>query len=454
MQGGDRQGRIEWFEKSKDELIDEIFRLQDTVKELQEKLTHQQVPAKLIKDSPRKKRKRWKALGRAVGHPGSTRAKPSLIHEVVEQRLEVCPDCGSQSLSELASEIKEHIQEDIVPARVEATKFIRYGYWCSRCKAKKRAPYAGEEVPYGYLGPNVLIHTLILKYHHGLSYSKMRLLFEELCSLKVTESALAQALQRMSRWLEVEEKEIVEAIRASPYIHIDETGWKIAGENHWLWDFVNERLALYRIRKSRGRKVLEEVISDQYRGITISDFLSAYNQSGRLRQRCLVHLVRELHECRQKDSSQEYLAMEKNLRRILNDAKRLDAHRERLVPWRFASRLRRIKQRLFDLVYQAYQNKNCKRLSKRLWLRWPELLTFLDVAGLPNNNNHAERMIRPNVIFRKISFQNMSQKGSHAHEVLMSILQTLRLQNKPAIAFFKTAYLKHRQGNPTPIFSL
>jgi hypothetical protein len=63
-------------------------------------------------------------------------------------------------------------------------------------------------------------------------------------------------------------------------------------------------------------------------------------------------------------------------------------------------------------------------------------------------------MIRPNVIFRKISFQNMSQKGSHAHEVLMSLLRTLRLQNKPAIAFFKTAYLKHRQGNPSPILSL
>ena len=62
-------------------------------------------------------------------------------------------------------------------------------------------------------------------------------------------------------------------------------------------------------------------------------------------------------------------------------------------------------------------------------------------------------MIRPNVIFRKISFQNMSRKGADAHEVLMSLLQTLRLQDKNPIEFFKTAYLRHRQENPIPLLS-
>jgi hypothetical protein len=85
---------------------------------------------------------------------------------------------------------------------------------------------------------------------------------------------------------------------------------------------------------------------------------------------------------------------------------------------------------------------------------YKEILTFLDVPGLPQDNNHAERMIRPNVIFRKISFQNMSRKGADAHEVLMSLLQTLRLQDKNAVDFFKTAYLHHRQGNPSPLLFL
>ena len=83
-----------------------------------------------------------------------------------------------------------------------------------------------------------------------------------------------------------------------------------------------------------------------------------------------------------------------------------------------------------------------------------EMLTFLKVPGLPSDNNHAERMIRPNVIFRKISFQNMSENGARAHEVLMSLLQTLRLQNVEPSSFFKRAYLSHRQGRPDPLLKL
>ena len=62
-------------------------------------------------------------------------------------------------------------------------------------------------------------------------------------------------------------------------------------------------------------------------------------------------------------------------------------------------------------------------------------------------------MIRPNVIFRKISFQNMSKNGAMAHETLMSLLQTLRLQDKNVVTFFKTAYLKHRKGDLNPVLS-
>jgi transposase len=36
------------------------------------------------------------------------------------------------------------------------------------------------------------------------------------------------------------------------------------------------------------------------------------------------------------------------------------------------------------------------------------LFTFLDTAGVPPDNNHAERMIRPAVIIRKNSLCNRS----------------------------------------------
>lgn len=459
-----RNPRLLLAEESKDELIDEILKLrqekqiweqekQKLEKQLEDLKKQVNKPA-FVKIPVYKKKKRWKKLGRPVGHPGCTRPKPEIIDHVVEQKLDRCPDCGKETLSWLPTEAEEHIQEDIVPARVEATKFIRHAYWCRVCKQQKTAPYASHEVPYGYLGPNVLVQTVLMKYHHGLPYSKIQMMFKELCGLTVTDSALAQALQRLARYLEVEKQVILDAIRASPWIHGDETGWKIAGINHWLWDFVNQRLALYRIERSRGQRIPQEVLGKDYRGILLSDFLSAYDKSGRKRQRCLVHLIREMNQCRERDLSVEYLFAYRKLKRILNDAKRLDSQRGKLAPWTFARRVSLIKGRLLDFACQSFENKNWKRLSKRLLKYYEEILTFLEVPGLPQDNNHAERMIRPNVIFRKISFQNMSRKGANAHEVLMSLLQTLRLQDKNPIEFFQTAYLRHRQENPAPVLSL
>ncbi|TAJ71558.1 MAG: IS66 family transposase, partial [Gallionellaceae bacterium] len=323
-----------------------------------------------------KKKKRWKKLGRPVGHPGCTRPKPEIIHHVVEQTLEKCPDCGRKSLSPWPSEDEEHVQEDIVPAHVEATKFIRHAYQCSHCHKLQRAPYGPGEIPCSYLGPNVLVQTILMKYHHGLPYSKIQMMFKELCGLTVTDSALAQALQRLAHWLEVEKQVIVDAVRASPWIHGDETGWKIAGINHWLWDFVNQRLALYRIAQSRGQKIPQEMLGKNYRGILLSDFLSAYDKSGKRRQRCLVHLIREMHRCRETDRSMEYLLAYRQLKRILNDAKRLDQKRGELAPWTFAHRVSLIKGRLLDFACQPFKNKNWKRLSKRLLKYYEEILTF------------------------------------------------------------------------------
>src|SRR3989338_8899559 len=133
-------------EQSKDELIEEILRLRrenETLKKENEDLK-KQVKPEFVKNPLYQKKKRWKKLGRPVGHPGCTRPKPEVIDHIVEQKLERCPDCGQETLSRLPTEAEEHIQEDIVPARVEATKFIRHVYWCSGCKKQKTAPYASH----------------------------------------------------------------------------------------------------------------------------------------------------------------------------------------------------------------------------------------------------------------------------------------------------------------------
>ncbi len=441
---------------SKEEMADEIIRLRRENRELKERLEKE--AAKEAERNSHQQRKankrRWKKLGAPIGHHGATRRKPDHIDKTIDQYLDSCPDCGHAQLSPCPSVSQEHIQEDIIPARVEVTKFIHHGYWCPCCAKVKVAGYAQEEIPYGYLGPNVLILVIRMKYHQGLSYEKIQQFLEGFCGLKVTQSALAQALQRLGRWLQVEELVVLAAIRASPYVHVDETGWKIAGQSHWLWDFVNQQAALYRIRRSRGKIVPQEVLTKDYQGNVVSDFWSAYNKIGKLRQRCVVHLKREMKRIKELDTSLPSQRAYKCLNRIFNDAKRLDEKRKDIDAQIFIRRLRLLEHRLFEFATGTFEGKHWQRISARMLKYYGEMLTFLKVDGLPADNNHAERMIRPNVIFRKISFENMSEKGARAHEVLMSLLQTLRLQKMEPSAFFKRAYLAHRQGRPQPLLIL
>ena len=127
--------------ESKEALVDEIIRLRREVRELKERLEKEAAKEAERKSREQDKHKpiksRWKKLGAPVGHHGATRPKPDHIDRTIEQHLDSCPDCGCSHMSACPSADSEHIQEDIIPARVEVTKFIHHGYWCPCCAKVK-----------------------------------------------------------------------------------------------------------------------------------------------------------------------------------------------------------------------------------------------------------------------------------------------------------------------------
>ncbi len=205
-------------------------------------------------------------------------------------------------------------------------------------------------------------------------------------------------------------------------------------------------LAYYAVDLSRGRKVLRSVLTDEFKGILISDFYGVYFNLPYRKQKCLVHLLREFRECAKRDNSVEYHRSYKKIKRLINDALRLQGQHGRMNKTAYLRRVAMIKQRLFDFMTYPYRNKNLKRLSKRFSKFWLDMFTFLQDPGIAWNNNLAERMIRPNVIYRNRSFGNRSPRGAQAHATMMSLIQTLRLQKQDAAEFLKTAFIAHRQG--------
>jgi hypothetical protein len=311
------------------------------------------------------------------------------------------------------------------------------------------APYHPQQVPRGHLGANVLIQAAILKYHHCLPYEKIADLFKDMAGLTVSPGGLSQALSRVSDWVGVEKKVLLTAIRGSPQVHADETGWRLDGKKSWVWAFVNERLAYYEVNRSRGRKVVRSILTDSFKGVLITDFYGVYFNLPYRKQKCLVHLLREFHDCAKRDPSEEYQSNYKKIKRLIKDALRLRDKKEQLSKMVYLRRVVDIKQRLFDFMMSPYENKNLQRLSKRFNKFWLDMFTFLQDPTVAWNNNLAERMIRPNVIYRNRSFGNRSSRGAKAHGIMMSLIQTMRLQKKDVGEFLRSTFLAHRQGDST-----
>jgi hypothetical protein len=92
------------------------------------------------------------------------------------------------------------------------------------------------------------------------------------------------------------------------------------------------------------------------------------------KQKCLVHLLRELHDTAKRDNTVEYLAFYKQIKRIINDAIRLKENKPDLVVDVYQRRSTRIKQRLFlSIGNTGSANKNISRLAKRFSQRAKQL---------------------------------------------------------------------------------
>jgi transposase len=80
----------------------------------------------------------------------------------------------------------------------------------------------------------------------------------------------------------------------------------------------------------------------------------------------------------------------------------------------------------------------------------PALWTFVRAEGVEPTNNAAERALRPAVWWRRRSFGCHSADGCRFVERMLTVVQTLRLQERGVIDYLAEAITAHRRGLPAP----
>jgi len=401
---------------------------------------------------PPAKRRGTKRPGGEPGHPGSRRQTPERIDWEAEHRADRCPDCGGRL--KRCRETRTRCIEEIPEIQPEVTEHTIHRDWCPKCK-KKVEPPVPDALPGSQLGNRVLVLSAWLHYALGNTLSQIVEVFNFHLQLKLTEGGLVDMWYRLQAILFAWYEQIRQESLDSAVLHGDETGWRVNGKTNWLWCFGNSTLTYFMINRSRGSPALADFFIREFAGTLISDFWGPYNAVVcASRQKCLVHLLRELEQTEKyKSPGKHWPEFAKKLRRLIGDAIRLWYRQDELLSEAYASRKDRLHKRLAEMIDRPWKSNHAKRLIKRLRRHRGDLFTFLDQEGVPFDNNHAERSIRPAVILRKNSYGNRSEHGADCQAVLMSVFRTLKQRGHDPIRTIVSAveqFLTTKQLPPLP----
>ena len=370
-------------------------------------------------------RKRRKKSGRKKGHAGSRRQRPKKIDRTVDHNADSCPDCGGELKRRLAK--RKRIVEDIAKdVMVETVEHVIGRDFCPACD-KIVEPVITEALPKSTIGNGILVLSAWLHYALGNTISQILAVFNFHLQFKMSQGGLVQMWHRLAEILLAWYEEITEDIQHAGVLHGDETGWRVNGQTHWLWCFTSKTATIFTIERSRGRPVVLKFIKEYFDGVLVSDFWFAYNVLTCAKQKCLVHLLRDLERVwKYKDHGGDWPEFCKKLKRLIRDAIRLQKRKEQFDDATYHRRCERIEKRLQVLLECEWSNKEATRLVKRLRRHQDEVFTFLRDVDVPFDNNFGERSIRGAVIMRKNSFNNRSQKGAMTQSVLMSVFFTIK----------------------------
>ena len=413
---------------------DTARRLNDRIKTLEKENTelknrlgisvdHAKKLAGMVFKANLKKQNSGKSRGKK-GHPGHGKKKPDHSDRDVDVYLTHCVDCGNPL--ERTASIDERIVEDIPETIPLITRYRIERQWCNHCHKEVRAiPTCA--IPGMRFGLNVIILILCLKYRLRTPLGRITEFLHTQYRLSITDSGIQEILHTIQTKFTAQYNDILQEIRNAPMKHADETSFRIDGTNGWCWLFATPSAALYTIENTRGKGVPERILGHDPTGVLVRDDYPGYQSLPMPQQSCWAHLLRVSHEAEvHNDASEEMRTLHTELKTMFAELNAVTTEPfDQTVRTR---QHRRYAKRITRMIQQSYQSHDARAVQTRIANQNTNLITALLYADVPLTNNHAERMIRPMVITRKISGGARSDRGAATHAVNMSIMQTFALQ--------------------------
>jgi len=438
-------------------LLARIKELEEEIARLKKNSNNSSKPpsSDIVKPKPkarkvsRKKRKR----GGQFGHRKFERQSftPEEIDETIEYELR---DKDAQGLAPL--------DEWYVIQQVELPETM---YTVTEHRARKYldpvtgqihiTPLPDEIRQGGLLGVRFTAMIAFMKAGCHASYGTLRRFCQEMYGLDLSRGMLSKAVQKVSRALQEPYEQLLDQLPYQEYLGVDETGHKDQGKLHWTWCFQSDNFSVFHIHRSRGSRVLKEVLGETFAGTLGCDYYGAYRKYMRegdvTVQYCMAHLIREIR----------FLAEHTETRlarwgsKLLEGLKTLfqTLHRESNYTAKgFQRIIQRIQEGFLRQVRRPPDHKLAKKLARRFRGAAAEnYFFFLTDPQVPPTNNATERAIRHVVIDRHVTQGTCGQKGMRWCERAWTIIATCKKQGRNVFEYIHNAVIAHWTKQRSPL---
>lgn len=391
--------------------------------------------------------------GGQVGHTGQGRALLPVerVDHVVEVTPEACAQCGAPLAGEDPDPGRHQVAE--VPRVVPVvTEYRRHTLRCGACGTPTRAPWP-EEMARGSFGPRTQATVAYLAGRLGISQRDVAELLAVLYGLEVSVGSIASLEQQVSAAVAAPVAEAHAYVQQQAVVNADETGWREATQRRWLWTAVTPLVTVFVVLTTRGKAGAHALLGATYAGIVGSDRWSGYSWVDPAhRQLCWAHLLRDFAAFVERDGEPARIgqALWDVSAQIFTLWYRVrDGTLSRAA---FGTAVAPLQTQIGAVLREGatLEHGKTRRACANILKLETALWTFVTTQGVEPTNNAAERALRRAVVWRRRSGGTQSAEGSRFAERLLTVVTTLRQQNRDVLDSLTAAATAAQCGEQPP----
>ena len=364
-----------------------------------------------------------KGKGNRKPHPGAHRA----LHPNPTHKLTVTADCCEHCRADLskerqsARETYDHIEIPRIEPTITQITLMAGLCPCRGKPFKAKAPEGFA--PGSPFGPNLRAHAMYLRYAHGVSFERLAQSFSCLFGLDISEGALVNMIKASRDAFTRQTESIRRDLFAGDVMASDETTQRVGKKNWWLWVFHHAKSAVFKLKPSRGKDVVEAFLGEHRPGYWISDrYGSQTGWAVKDQQFCLAHLIRDAQYAI--DAGDAIFAP--GLKTLLKYACALGQRRDKLKDSTLRAYAYKLDARLDELMALETKTKEGQKLQIAIKGCRRHLFVFMTNREISPTNNGSEQSLRPAVVFRKITNGFRSEWGAEFYAGIRSVIETGR----------------------------